>query len=150
MVSRHRKLAELTGTPVTRYAIPLQAGSAAATPRRHPGQLRHAAHSGSRRVARWEYRPGPPPPPGMASDRREPADRSGLLVRRGSRWEFIHYSFAEHLAAAAEAAKMPGNLIPATRLRMNAPTGRATPSPILPSSPSSTGYAGSLRSRQRC
>ena len=33
--------------------------------------------------------------------------RSGLLVRRGSRWEFIHHSFAEHLAAAAEAAKMP-------------------------------------------
>ena len=38
--------------------------------------------------------------------------RSGLLVRRGSRWEFIHYSFAEHLAAAAEAAKMPGTFDP--------------------------------------
>ncbi len=38
--------------------------------------------------------------------------RSGLLVRRGSRWEFIHYSFAEHLAAAAEAATMPGTFDP--------------------------------------
>ena len=38
--------------------------------------------------------------------------RSGLLVRRGSRWEFIHHSFAEHLAAAAEAAKMPGAFDP--------------------------------------
>jgi hypothetical protein len=38
--------------------------------------------------------------------------RSGLLVRRGSRWEFIHYSFAEHLAAAAAAAKMPGTFDP--------------------------------------
>ena len=38
--------------------------------------------------------------------------RSGLLVRRGSRWEFIHYSFAEHLAAVAEAAKMPGKFDP--------------------------------------
>ena len=38
--------------------------------------------------------------------------RSGLLVRRGSRWEFIHHSFAEHLAAAAEAAKMPGKFDP--------------------------------------
>ena len=38
--------------------------------------------------------------------------RSGLLVRRGSRWEFIHYSFAEHLAAAAEAAKMPSRFDP--------------------------------------
>ena len=38
--------------------------------------------------------------------------RSGLLVRRGSRWEFIHYSFAEHLATAAEAAKMPGKFDP--------------------------------------
>jgi cellulose synthase operon protein C len=33
--------------------------------------------------------------------------RTGLLVRRGRRWEFIHYSFAEHLAAAAEAAALP-------------------------------------------
>ena len=38
--------------------------------------------------------------------------RSGLLVLRGSRWEFIHYSFAEHLAAAAEAARMPGTFDP--------------------------------------
>ncbi len=38
--------------------------------------------------------------------------RSGLLVRRGSRWEFIHHSFAEHLAAAAEAAKMPSKFDP--------------------------------------
>ena len=38
--------------------------------------------------------------------------RSGLLIRRGSRWEFIHHSFAEHLAAAAEAAKMPGKFDP--------------------------------------
>jgi cellulose synthase operon protein C len=38
--------------------------------------------------------------------------RSGLLVRRGGRWEFIHHSFAEHLAAAAEAAKMPGRFDP--------------------------------------
>ena len=33
--------------------------------------------------------------------------RSGLLVRRGSRHEFIHYSFAEHLGAAADAATIP-------------------------------------------
>jgi NACHT domain len=38
--------------------------------------------------------------------------RSGLLVRRGSRLEFIHHSFAEHLAAAAEAAKMPDKFDP--------------------------------------
>ena len=38
--------------------------------------------------------------------------RSGLLVRRGSRWEFIHHSFAEHLAAAAEAAEMPARFDP--------------------------------------
>ena len=38
--------------------------------------------------------------------------RSGLLVRRGSRWEFIHHSFAEYLAAAAEAAKMPSKFDP--------------------------------------
>jgi hypothetical protein len=42
--------------------------------------------------------------------------RSGLLVRRGSRWEFIHHSFAEHLAAAAEAAKMPGEFDPNDRV----------------------------------
>ena len=37
---------------------------------------------------------------------------SGLLVRRGSRLEFIHHSFAEHLAAAAAAAKMPDRFDP--------------------------------------
>ena len=53
--------------------------------------------------------------------------RSGLLVRRGSRWEFIHHSFAEHLAAAAEAAKMPGKFDPNDPVCMSASTGRVTP-----------------------
>jgi len=50
-------------------------------------------------------------PPGQAIIERL-LTRSGLLVRHGSRWEFIHHSFAEHLAAAADAAEMPGRFDP--------------------------------------
>jgi hypothetical protein len=38
--------------------------------------------------------------------------RNGMLLRQGSRWEFVHHSFAEHLAAAGEARNLPSPFQP--------------------------------------
>ncbi|WP_170153868.1 NACHT domain-containing protein [Actinoplanes italicus] len=38
--------------------------------------------------------------------------RSGLLVRHGRRWEFLHFSFAEHFAAAERARQLPEHFDP--------------------------------------
>lgn len=63
--------------------------------------LAEQAPAGGRRPPDWEIRAG------------DLLTRSGLLVRHGQRWEFLHFSFAEHFAAAARARHLPERFDPA-------------------------------------
>jgi tetratricopeptide (TPR) repeat protein len=48
-------------------------------------------------------------PEGWRDDLRTVLDDSGLFVRAGDDWKFLHHSFAEFLAARERAARIPGD-----------------------------------------
>ena len=101
-------LAGARATSVPAWLAPLRAGLL-----EHLGQVRLTIDVPLMAAAcRWVADQPGDRPPGWQADLHECLSTLGPLVRRGEEAQFIHHSFAEHLAATADARALPAAFDP--------------------------------------